>query len=183
MSLAMLSVACSSGHEPAPPPLVERHSSVDPAALDSLDAPTLTSDAIASDAGAAPSWAMTGGGVEQGAANAEVCGLSFEGGPCDTPMDVYWHNPATGMCELKSYGGCEGNGNRFVSPGECVEVCGGSAPAPCEFAEQMYQPGQAIDTVCGACQCDPAGSGQLHCPMRGDAAPCEAQGVPIPTIP
>lgn len=166
LSLALLS-GCSSSYDAAPRRLVDRGDSIDPDALD----PSATSILISSDAGTHPLAS------DPGAGNVEFCALPFDAGTCTTPMSVYWHNPATGVCELKIYGGCEGNGNRFASVGECVEMCGGSAPAPCEFAGQMYQPGQPvdtqqIDTQCGRCECDPAGSGQLHCPMQGDAGPC-----------
>jgi hypothetical protein len=172
-SLTLICVACSSSYDAAPRRLVDRGDSIDHNALD----PSATSILISSDAGThalASDNATPGDGVGPGVGNATFCTLSFDGGPCTTPMNVYWHNPATGMCELKIYGGCEGNGNRFASVGECVEMCGGSAPAPCESSERLYQPGQSVETECGRCECDPAGSGQLLCPKGGDAALCDA---------
>jgi hypothetical protein len=167
IGLALLSIGCSSSYDhPAPRRLVERGGAIDPAALD----PSATSILLSSDAGMQPLAS------DPAARNVAFCALAFDAGTCTAPMNVYWHNPATGVCELKIYWGCEGNGNRFASVGECVELCGGSAPAPCESTGQMYQPGQPVETECGTCECEPAGSGELRCPQ--DAGPCEAQNFP-----
>jgi hypothetical protein len=173
--VTLLGVGCSANYDEAPRRWVDRPGAIDPAALgteerrsseelDSLDDPGVTFDLL-SDAGMHP--------VNPGSSG--VCAVSFDVGDCSKSMNVYWHNPATGVCEFKV--GCPGNENHFTSISECVEVCGGSAPAPCEFAEQRYHPGQLVETECGGCECDPAGSGQLRCPRQGDASPCDPLGA------
>ncbi len=44
-------------------------------------------------------------------AGAIVCSLPFEAGPCDAAIPVYAY--VNGACVARTYGGCQGNGNRF----------------------------------------------------------------------
>ena len=55
----------------------------------------------------------------------DICQLPFEVGPCDAAFQVYWHNPDTGACEERIYGGCEGNDNRFETLDACEAACSG----------------------------------------------------------
>lgn len=57
------------------------------------------------------------------------CTSPYQDGDCDAAFLVYWHNPETGMCELKQYGGCGGNGNRYDSAAACAAAC--SEPLAC----------------------------------------------------
>jgi len=56
-----------------------------------------------------------------------VCELPFVGGPCEAAMQVYWYNSEKGQCEERTYGGCDGNENRFSSLADCEQACGSSA--------------------------------------------------------
>lgn len=55
------------------------------------------------------------------------CALPFDPGPCDGLAEVWWFNPESYTCEQQTYGGCEGNANRFASEEECRDAC---APVP-----------------------------------------------------
>jgi hypothetical protein len=57
--------------------------------------------------------------------DARVCALPFETGPCDAAFPVFSFDAAAGDCAAQSYGGCEGNANRFVERAQCEAFCGG----------------------------------------------------------
>ncbi|XP_075757222.1 papilin-like [Pelodiscus sinensis] len=64
----------------------------------------------------------------------EVCKLPMDSGSCFSYQTRYFYNWFTRKCEAFTYGGCEGNGNRFASIDECLRTCGsaekpGSCPA------------------------------------------------------
>jgi len=68
---------------------------------------------------------------------ARVCGLTIskgvtrneEGSECLGPIEeVFGYNKDTNRCEVFSFTGCGGNGNRFLDVQECVAVCGGGEP-------------------------------------------------------
>ncbi len=82
--------------------------------------------------GAGGSTAQQGVGGSSGAP--DRCSLpmwSDEGlsRSCDGLMWRYWHNPATGFCQLYFYGGCGASANSFMSWRECVDTCGGQDPS------------------------------------------------------
>ncbi|RXG67262.1 Boophilin-H2 [Armadillidium vulgare] len=54
-----------------------------------------------------------------------MCRLPIDGGNCRAYIPKFGFNSETGRCESFSYGGCHGNGNRFVSFEECFSLCGG----------------------------------------------------------
>merc|ERR1719471_916703 len=51
--------------------------------------------------------------------NATTCALPADGGDCRGNFERWAFNEATGDCEPFTYGGCGGNGNRFM----CKEMC------------------------------------------------------------
>lgn len=51
------------------------------------------------------------------------CARPFDPGSCDGLEEVWWYNLASGACEVRTYGGCEGNSNRFASEAACLEAC------------------------------------------------------------
>ncbi|XP_021340999.1 papilin-like isoform X4 [Mizuhopecten yessoensis] len=55
----------------------------------------------------------------------DVCVLPSVTGRCRAAHRRYFFNSATGSCELFTYGGCNGNANRFTTREECVARCGG----------------------------------------------------------
>jgi hypothetical protein len=50
------------------------------------------------------------------------CTLPVQPGPCDEEWPMYWFNADTGQCEPFTYGGCEGNHNRWDLV-DCLESC------------------------------------------------------------
>lgn len=57
------------------------------------------------------------------ACEGDVCSLPLDVGPCEALVPVWGFED--GECVQWTYGGCEGNGNRFASEKECEAACGG----------------------------------------------------------
>ncbi|XP_055450786.1 kunitz-type protease inhibitor 2 isoform X1 [Psammomys obesus] len=55
----------------------------------------------------------------------ESCGVSKVVGRCRASIPRWWYNVTDGSCQLFVYGGCEGNGNNYLSKEECLEKCAG----------------------------------------------------------
>lgn len=53
----------------------------------------------------------------------DVCNQPIEAGPCEQFTTRFSYDPETRSCSSFYYGGCEGNGNRFVTQFECESVC------------------------------------------------------------
>lgn len=53
----------------------------------------------------------------------DVCNQPKEAGPCDEYVPRFSFDSETRSCSPFYYGGCEGNGNRFISQFECESVC------------------------------------------------------------
>jgi hypothetical protein len=53
------------------------------------------------------------------------CFLKPEMGPCRALIGMWFYNSSLAQCDLFSYGGCQGNGNRFDGEDECNEFCEG----------------------------------------------------------
>ena len=44
-------------------------------------------------------------------------------GPCEAAVTSYFFNVSAMQCQTFTYGGCEGNANRFSTVDECYEAC------------------------------------------------------------
>jgi hypothetical protein len=77
----------------------------------------------------------------------DLCALPAETGPCDAAIPSYHFDPSTGQCNLFSYGGCEGNANRFATETECLATCGDIAQTQCP----LTMPTGACATEGAAC--------------------------------
>ncbi len=64
----------------------------------------------------------------------EFCSLPADSGPCDAALSSYHFDPSTGRCELFSYGGCDGNANRFTTETECLATCGDVGQSQCPLS-------------------------------------------------
>ncbi len=53
----------------------------------------------------------------------ETCALPPDPGPCDGAFPRWFFNPATGQCEMFTYGGCRGNANNFLTREDCEASC------------------------------------------------------------
>jgi hypothetical protein len=81
----------------------------------------------------AATGASDGGSVQRDSGSARSrCELSFEAGPCEAAIPVYWFNAETGACEQRTYGGCEGNANRFDTLLACQQACPETDAVACE---------------------------------------------------
>lgn len=72
-----------------------------------------------------------------------VCTLPFDPGPCRAAIPVYAF--VDGACAQRTYGGCDGNDNRFNTLEECMGTCGGPPdPGACP-------PSRVAREICLAC--------------------------------
>ena len=55
--------------------------------------------------------------------NQDVCSFEKNFGPCLGRFKKYYYNQNLNQCEEFTFGGCEGNGNRFSSITECEQIC------------------------------------------------------------
>jgi hypothetical protein len=78
---------------------------------------------------------------------AAACTLPFDPGPCRAAIPVYAF--IGGACVPATYGGCEGNENRFGTLEDCLAVCEGR-PVP-----NACPSGRVAQSICLAC--GPAG--------------------------
>lgn len=51
------------------------------------------------------------------------CTSDFEAGDCDAAFGRWWHDPQTGTCLQRTWGGCGGNDNNYASLEECQATC------------------------------------------------------------
>lgn len=136
----------------------------------------------ATDGDAGGSGAVGAAGAA-GAPSAQSCSLPQAPGSCRGYEPSFWHDPKTGLCEPFTYGGCDGNANRFSSQAECAAACpgGGSDWGACE---------RDVDcevVTAGCCQaCEPISGEQLYaantahtgdehlaqCPEEAPCLPC-----------
>ncbi|KAK0412851.1 hypothetical protein QR680_006447 [Steinernema hermaphroditum] len=54
----------------------------------------------------------------------KVCTQPFEKGPCSASEEQFYFDFNSGRCRSFTYGGCEGNSNRFDSKDICYQLCG-----------------------------------------------------------
>ncbi|XP_025095647.1 tissue factor pathway inhibitor-like [Pomacea canaliculata] len=62
-------------------------------------------------------------------------------GPCNARFIRYYFNPSSKMCKKFTYGGCEGNGNNYVTLDDCTRACVCSLPSepgPCKVNNPRY---------------------------------------------
>uniref|UniRef100_A0A674J6B1 BPTI/Kunitz inhibitor domain-containing protein n=1 Tax=Terrapene triunguis TaxID=2587831 RepID=A0A674J6B1_9SAUR len=65
-----------------------------------------------------------------------VCKLPVDSGSCFSYETRYFYDSVTKKCGAFTYGGCEGNGNRFASIDECLRTCGSAGKRPPAFTSR-----------------------------------------------
>ncbi|XP_061705664.1 BPTI/Kunitz domain-containing protein-like [Cydia pomonella] len=53
----------------------------------------------------------------------KICLLIPDEGPCRAEIQMYYFTPETMNCSTFRWGGCQGNGNRFDTLGQCLTTC------------------------------------------------------------
>lgn len=57
-------------------------------------------------------------------ADEDVCQLARDEGDYCTGWEQYWfYDVEHEVCRIFWYGGCKGNGNRFTTEEDCIDVC------------------------------------------------------------
>ncbi|XP_063907866.1 kappaPI-actitoxin-Avd3c-like [Zophobas morio] len=54
-----------------------------------------------------------------------MCKLPEARGHCRALLPRWRYDPSTGKCHEFKFGGCDGNGNNFLTQKVCMSVCGG----------------------------------------------------------
>jgi len=66
-----------------------------------------------------------------------VCELPKDSGPCYGSIGKWYYNKDIQHCELFTYGGCQGNENRFDSMEECEAQCSTKSERVCELPKDI----------------------------------------------
>jgi hypothetical protein len=61
--------------------------------------------------------------IEPSAQPSADCSSDFDGGPANAAMRVFWYSPQHRVCLPRTYGGAEGNGNRYQTLEACEAAC------------------------------------------------------------
>jgi hypothetical protein len=61
----------------------------------------------------------------------ELCSLPEDGGSCFGDFTMYRYDPAAAACVPFTWGGCEGNANRFETEAQCQALCGSRRATEC----------------------------------------------------
>ena len=81
------------------------------------------------------------------------CNQPKEVGECKAIMPRFYYDQREGRCKLFTYGGCNGNDNRFLTPWACLDYCGGGNPVYAEEPELPPAPilvkDQVVERTCG----------------------------------
>ncbi|XP_040208267.1 papilin-like [Rana temporaria] len=92
---------------------------------------------------------------------AQVCDQPPKRGPCRMHIDRYYYNQKTKTCKKFIYGGCQGNGNNFLTKEACERSCQPvcdqpSDTGPCKMYKERYYYDQKTKTckefIYGGCQ-------------------------------
>jgi len=57
----------------------------------------------------------------------EACSAAADTGPCRAAIQMFYYNTQTSRCEEFTYGGCEGNANKYDTEAECQRACASSS--------------------------------------------------------
>lgn len=106
-------------------------------------APPDNSGGSTASGGSTPSGGSSGGPSRP----PDYCSLPFDAGSCEAAIGVFTHQD--GQCVPATYGGCDGNQNRFGTLEECMATCLGQP------GRQACPDGRESRKIC--IQCGPAG--------------------------
>ena len=83
---------------------------------------------------------ITGSG-EEGGEGSKLCLLPQAAGSCEGAFPAFWFSSEVGECLEFTYGGCEGNENRFETFEECEAACKGSGGSETSGSETSPEEG------------------------------------------
>jgi hypothetical protein len=139
--------------------------------------------------GAAGASGSGGAGVDAGPPS--ICDLEFDPGPCDAAIQVYRYDARSQTCERATYGGCEGNDNRFMTLAECQTACvderfiACDSDADCGWGEIGHEIETRFDCIClFGCPYIPLNTATIQRRLDQHSMLCEpsrdGQGNPCP---
>src|SRR5262245_54590348 len=101
-------------------------------------------------AGSSSGGSSVGGAAGAGPDPDARCRLPHVSGSCLADVPSYWFDATTGVCMPFTYGGCDGNENRFATVEECYEVCGGQGDTDAAACETSFDcaPHRFVERCC-----------------------------------
>ena len=72
----------------------------------------------------------------------DVCGLPVVVGPCEAAIPSWAFDARSGQCQSFTFGGCQGNGNRFSTLEACEARCVDSVSMCMDRKGQMVKSGE-----------------------------------------
>jgi hypothetical protein len=115
-------------------------------------------------------------GTGSGGAVTGRCSGPPEVGPCEAAQPAWYHDESTGICRPFTYGGCEGNANRYDSLAACQDACkSGPNYDACNAPSECVVAGTGC---CGICD-SPSLSAQDFVAYNRKYAPLLQCAVPL----
>ncbi|XP_045148942.1 kunitz-type protease inhibitor 2 isoform X2 [Echinops telfairi] len=108
----------------------------------------------------------------------ELCHVSRVVGRCRAAFPRWWYNVSDGSCQQFVYGGCEGNGNNYLTREQCLRQCAGVTEKTLNVATSRS--GAEAPVPSGPRRQDLDGlSGDVfnyeeHCAAKAVTGPCRA---------
>ncbi|XP_059058317.1 papilin-like [Achroia grisella] len=80
----------------------------------------------------------------------DICQLPMLSGPCDDSQMKWFYDPTTDTCSRFTYGGCQGNGNRFDTAEDCERRCrtGPAVDVPVKTTTTTIAPAENLPAEC-----------------------------------
>jgi hypothetical protein len=107
--------------------------------------------------------------------------LAFDPGPCRALIPRWSFDAVAQACSLKSWGGCQGNGNNFLTRAECELSCRGCDAECGPHQECRIDPGckgEVCDPYCAdTCRGNPCAQGD-----RCELVPVDCVTSPCPPV-